>query len=90
MDNVTTIAHQVAYSCFGILHYNISPSNILISDRNNGSGLLVDWDLYKNVNSTEHKVHRAAHMVRIESFLIYTADYNINEMESGYLAVHGC
>jgi hypothetical protein len=42
--------------------------------------------LCKNVNSTEHKARRAAHTVRIEHLLACTA---VNELESGYLAVHG-
>jgi serine/threonine protein kinase len=72
MDDVTTIAHKAAYTCCGILHHDISPSNILISD-NYDSGLLIDWDLCKNVNSTEHKARHAARMVRIERLLVCTA-----------------
>ncbi|KAN0118276.1 Ribonuclease H-like domain containing protein [Russula decolorans] len=53
------IAHEAAYTRCGILHRDISPSNILISDNVDG-GLLIDWDLCKNVNSTEHKARRAA------------------------------
>ncbi|KAN0123635.1 Protein kinase-like domain containing protein, partial [Russula decolorans] len=53
------IAHEAAYTRCGILHCDISPSNILISDNVDG-GLLIDWDLCKNVNSTEHKARRAA------------------------------
>jgi serine/threonine protein kinase len=85
MDDVTTIAHEAAYTRCGILHRDISPSNILISDNVDG-GLLIDWDLCKNVNSTEHKARRAARTVRIEHLLACTA---VNELESGYLAVHG-
>jgi serine/threonine protein kinase len=48
MDDVTTIAHEAAYTRCGILHRDISPSNILISDNVDG-GLLIDWDLCKNV-----------------------------------------
>jgi serine/threonine protein kinase len=72
MDDVTTIAHEAAYTRCGILHRDISPSNILISDNYDG-GLLIDWDLCKNVNSTEHKAHCAARMVRIECLLVCTA-----------------
>jgi hypothetical protein len=85
MDDVTTIAHEAAYTRCGILHRDISPSNILISDNVDG-GLLIDWDLCKNVNSTEHKARCAARTVRIEHLLACTA---VNELESGYLAVHG-
>jgi serine/threonine protein kinase len=73
MDDVTTIAHEAAYNRCGILHRDISPSNILISEENEGGGLLIDWDLCKIVNSTEHKARCAARMVRIECFLICTA-----------------
>ena len=69
MDDVTTIAHKAVYKCCGILHCNISPSNILISK--NG-GLLIDWDLCKNVNLTKHKARCATRMVRIECLLICT------------------
>ena len=76
MDNVTTIAHEAAYRRCGILHRDISPSNILISEGNeskDGGGLLIDWDLCKNVNSTEHKARCASRTVRIEWLLICTA-----------------
>jgi serine/threonine protein kinase len=73
MDDVTTIAHKAAYQDCGILHRDISPSNILISEGNDGGGLLIDWDLCKIVNSTEHKARRAARTVRIERLLICTA-----------------
>jgi len=75
MDDVTTIAHGAVYHCCGILHRDISPSNILIlegNELNDSDGLLIDWDLYKNVNSTEHKAHHTACMVRIEHILICT------------------
>jgi serine/threonine protein kinase len=72
MDDVTTIAHEAAYTHCSILHRDISPSNILISD-NYDCGLLIDWVLCKNVNSTEHKARRAARMVRIERLLVCTA-----------------
>jgi serine/threonine protein kinase len=69
MDDVTTIAHEAAYKRCGILHCDISPSNILISENDDG-GLLIDWDLCKNVNSTEHNARRT---VRIGCLLICTA-----------------
>uniref|UniRef100_A0A0W0GB29 Protein kinase domain-containing protein n=1 Tax=Moniliophthora roreri TaxID=221103 RepID=A0A0W0GB29_MONRR len=40
-------AHQDAYELAGILHRDISVGNILITD--NGGGLLIDWDLSKEV-----------------------------------------
>lgn len=73
MDDVTTIAHKAAYERGGILHRDISPSNILISKGDDGGGLLIDWDLCKIVNSTEQKARRAARTVRIERLLICTA-----------------
>ena len=41
------IAHKDAYSKTRILHRDISAKNILISD--NGTGILIDWDLSKKV-----------------------------------------
>ena len=76
MDDVTTIAHEAAYHHCGILHCDISPSNILIlegNEPNNGSSLLIDWDLYKDINSTEHKARCTACTVKIECLLICTA-----------------
>jgi hypothetical protein len=72
MDDITSIAHKVAYKHCGVLHHDISPSNILILE-NDGGGFLIDWDLCKNVNSTKHKAHHAAHTVRIECLLICAA-----------------
>ncbi|KAN0114005.1 hypothetical protein V8E52_007154, partial [Russula decolorans] len=45
--HASLIAHEAAYTRCGILHRDISPSNILISDNVDG-GLLIDWDLCKN------------------------------------------
>ena len=86
-DKLATIAHKAAYHCCGILHHDISPSNILITEENDGGGLLIDWDLCKDVNSNEHKACRAAHMV---SYMPLNMHCSINGLESGYLAVHGC
>jgi RIO-like serine/threonine protein kinase len=40
-------AHTVAYEKTHILHRDVSAGNILIAD--DGSGLLIDWDLSKKV-----------------------------------------
>jgi len=40
-------AHTVAYEKAQILHRDVSAGNILITD--NGSGILIDWDLSKKV-----------------------------------------
>ncbi|KAH9017118.1 hypothetical protein EDB83DRAFT_2571598 [Lactarius deliciosus] len=40
-------AHTGAYERVGILHRDVSAGNILITD--NGSGILIDWDLSKKV-----------------------------------------
>ncbi|KAF8500968.1 kinase-like domain-containing protein [Russula emetica] len=58
--HASLIAHQAAYHRCSILHRDISPSNILISEGDDGGGLLIDWDLCKYVNSTERKARRAA------------------------------
>jgi len=70
LNKLATIAHEAVYHHCSILHHDISPSNILITD---GGGLLIDWDLCKNVNSNEHKARHTAHMVRIIRLLICTA-----------------
>lgn len=72
LDELATIAHQAAYEHCGILHCDISPSNILIT-KESGGGLLIDWDLCKHVNSSEGNAHRAAHVVRMIHLLICTA-----------------
>ena len=40
-------AHTLAYEKARILHRDVSAGNILITD--NGSGILIDWDLSKKV-----------------------------------------
>ncbi|KAF8632530.1 hypothetical protein AX17_004816 [Amanita inopinata Kibby_2008] len=49
-DYVTAMrdAHQQAYYKAHILHYDISARNILITE--NGGGMLIDWDLCKDMN----------------------------------------
>ncbi|KAH9174774.1 hypothetical protein EDB89DRAFT_1904348 [Lactarius sanguifluus] len=41
------VAHTEAYERVGILHRDVSAGNILITE--NGSGILIDWDLSKKV-----------------------------------------
>ncbi|KAH8977382.1 hypothetical protein EDB86DRAFT_3165665 [Lactarius hatsudake] len=41
------VAHTGAYERVGILHRDVSAGNILITE--NGSGILIDWDLSKKV-----------------------------------------
>ena len=53
------------YNC-GILHHDISPGNILItSDKRFDGGLLIDWDLSKDINSQMDEPHHAACIVSI-------------------------
>jgi RIO-like serine/threonine protein kinase len=40
-------AHTMAYEKAHILHRDVSAGNILITE--NGSGMLIDWDLSKKV-----------------------------------------
>lgn len=66
----TPVAHESAYKC-GILHRDISPGNILItSDNNFDGGLLIDWDLCKDLNSQVSGPRRAARTVRMKFLLI--------------------
>ncbi|KAF9232713.1 hypothetical protein BU15DRAFT_16966, partial [Melanogaster broomeanus] len=44
----TLYAHEDAFQC-GVLHRDISPGNILITD---GGGILIDWDLCKHINAS--------------------------------------
>ncbi|KAF8503824.1 kinase-like domain-containing protein, partial [Russula emetica] len=45
------VAHTVAYKRAHILHRDISAVNILITD--NGSGMLIDWDLSKEIKGND-------------------------------------
>ncbi|KAH9000867.1 hypothetical protein EDB86DRAFT_3101166 [Lactarius hatsudake] len=49
-------AHTEAYERVGILHRDVSAGNILITD--NGSGILIDWDLSKKVVKGENGTQR--------------------------------
>ena len=67
----TRVAHKHAYKC-GILHRDISPGNILItSDERFEGGLLIDWDLSKDINSESDKGRRATRTVRMECVRIW-------------------
>ena len=64
-DLHTPVAHKSTYKC-GILHCDISPGNILITPGNNfDGGLLIDWDLCKDMNSQVGGPRHAAHTVSI-------------------------
>ena len=85
-ESCSPIAHKSAYNC-GILHCDISPGNVLItSDNNFDGGLLIDWDLCKNINSRLDRPRRAARTVRIKIF----HTLGTHELDLGHLAVHGC
>ena len=44
-------AHTVAYGTARILHRDVSAANILITE--NGSGMLIDWDLSKEIKDDD-------------------------------------
>ena len=44
-------AHTAAYERARILHRDISAGNILITD--SGSGMLIDWDLSKEIKDDD-------------------------------------
>ena len=65
-ESCTPMAHKFAYKC-EILHRDISPGNILItSDNKFEGGLLIDWDLCKDMNTQVHGPHHAVRTVRIK------------------------
>ena len=53
----STLAHEDAYNKAGILHYDISIGNIMITK---GHGILIDWDLswVKQDPSVDDKVRQ--------------------------------
>ena len=85
-ESCSPVAHKSTYNC-GILHRDISPGNVLITlDNNFDGGLLIDWDLCKDINSQLDRPHRTAHTVRIKIF----HTLGTYELNLGHLAVHGC
>ena len=55
-------AHISAYENAQILHRDVSAGNILITD--DGSGILIDWDLSKVTPEVEAKPRRHSRTVR--------------------------
>jgi serine/threonine protein kinase len=85
-DSCTLIAHQATFKC-GILYCDISPGNILItSDTRFDDGLLIDWDLCKDMNSQVDGPRRAACTVSIKICHML----GTHELYLGHVAVHGC
>jgi hypothetical protein len=85
-ESCSPVAHESAYKC-GILHRDISPGNVLItSDNKFDGGLLIDWDLCKDINSQLDRPCRAARTVRIK--ICHTP--GTHELDLGHLAVYGC
>jgi serine/threonine protein kinase len=85
-ESCTPVAHESAYKC-GILHRDISPGNILItSDNKFDGGLLIDWDLCKDMNSQVDGPRRAACIVSIKICHML----GTHELDLGHVAVHGC
>jgi RIO-like serine/threonine protein kinase len=61
------IAHKEAY-LNGVLHCDISPGNILITDdHGSGGGLLIDWDVCKVKDDEKGQTikHRSSWTVRV-------------------------
>jgi serine/threonine protein kinase len=83
-ESCTPVAHESAYKC-GILYRDISPKNILItSDNKFSGGLLIDWDLCKDMNSQVDEPRRTAHTVSIK--ICHTL--GTHELDLGHVAVH--
>jgi RIO-like serine/threonine protein kinase len=77
-------AHTAAYEKAHILHRDISAGNIMITD--NGSGMLIDWDLSKKViKDAEEKPRQHSRTVR--SFFSFMSDI-VNNLRAGDMAVH--
>ena len=48
------LAHKVAYEVANVLHRDVSVGNILLDSK--GHGLLIDWDLSKDITLQEARV----------------------------------
>jgi serine/threonine protein kinase len=85
-ESYTPVAHKSAYKC-GILHRDISPGNVLItSDNKFEGGLLIDWDLCKDIESQMDRPSCAARIVSIKICHML----GTHELDLGHLAVLGC
>ena len=72
------VAHADAYNKARILHRDISARNILISD--NGTGILIDWDLSKKVeDNPDARPGRYSRTVSIHRDACHTPRYRLNE-----------
>jgi RIO-like serine/threonine protein kinase len=59
-----SVAHTAAYNKTGILPRDISAGNILITDE--GTGILINWDLSKKVKeASDSKPRRHSRTVRV-------------------------
>ena len=68
------VAHDDAFFEAGILHQDISVGNIVIL--NNGTGLLIDWDLCKIMNTeSENEEHAAERTVSKHRYLDTKSDF---------------
>ena len=70
------LAHRVAYWKCNILHCDMSPNNVLLtSSECFGGGLLIDWDLCKQVDSdpSSGAARQANHTVRYLNFPTYVS-----------------
>ena len=75
-ESCTPITHESTYKC-RILHCDISPGNILImSDSNFKGGLLIDWDLSKDMNSQMDRPCHIVHTISIKFLSICQALMN--------------
>ncbi|KIL67560.1 hypothetical protein M378DRAFT_9337 [Amanita muscaria Koide BX008] len=86
-----TIAHEDAYFLAHILHRDISVGNILIKD--NGDGVLVDWDLCKDLEGTSasHAIERTGTWQFIAACLLLNRGLvheREDDLESFYHVLH--